>query len=683
MKQLLITICLSLLPFVLIAQKDQCNWYFGRYAAISFESGNGQPKYDNPKIIYGPSASVSHPITGNLLFYTDGQTIWNFKHEQIINGTIPNSSPLSQIIPIPVPGKSLVYYIFTVTSGKILQYTAVDMNQNNGDGAVTRATSDISYTNGYKIAAIKHRYAQAYWLITHDVNKNDFKAHYVDSNGVKTNPVISSVGKYADAVFGDMVASNEGNKLVVTHYSNNNGAVEIFDFDPICGEVSNPVELSKIPLWDYSYGAAFSPDDSKLYITFGYQLSQLVQYYGPNYQNNYFIASSPENFNVLRAGPDGRIYMTTHDNSVPGERINVILKPNEISGLCDFRETFFRLDEGSGKRRTSLFELPKFASGKTINTPVKDSLITIHGNCLGDTSFFSFNTTNPFDSIRWFFGENNQTDNRTQTSYIYRKSGQYVIQLHVYRCGNTYPFSDTLKIDSIPTHFLPHDTVICAGASLLLSAPKADTYRWSTGASTNSIYQNKTGNTWLTITKGKCKQTDTITITNHPDPFITLADIYHICEDDNELVKLDAGEGFVNYKWTPTEDTTQWIIVKTIGEYFVKVIDYNGCPGNDQTKVKRRCGVLVHFPNAFSPNNDGINDRYSPVGRDVESFEINIYNRWGQLVFQSSQLNETWDGYHNGKPAPADAYVFLATYTGYNKKQLVTITQKGQLTLLR
>ncbi len=101
---------------------------------------------------------------------------------------------------------------------------------------------------------------------------------------------------------------------------------------------------------------------------------------------------------------------------------------------------------------------------------------------------------------------------------------------------------------------------------------------------------------------------------------------------------MDAGEGLVNYKWISTGDTTQWINVAMVGEYLVVVKDFRGCNGNDGTKVKRRCPVKVYFPNAFTPNGDGLNDYYEPLGKDVTAFEMTIYNSWGQLVFKTSSI---------------------------------------------
>ena len=149
------------------------------------------------------------------------------------------------------------------------------------------------------------------------------------------------------------------------------------------------------------------------------------------------------------------------------------------------------------------------------------------------------------------------------------------------------------------------------------------------------------------------------------------------------MVTLDAGEGFTSYKWTPTNDTTQWIVVKNTGEYFVKVTDNFGCIGSDDTKVKRRCGVQLHIPNSFTPNADGINDIFVPVGLDIETYRISIYNRWGQLVFNSNNLTEGWDGNFNNKPAESGVYIYKIDYQGYKNKQLQQFTRTGNLTLMR
>lgn len=683
MRQALLFIFI-LINQLLHAQKEQNNWYFGRYAALSFETGAARVKYDNPQNIYGKTASISHPVSGNLLCYTNGETIWNYKHAVMINGSNVGSANSSDLVFIPVPGSTSLYYLFSVGNGSALQYHVIDMSKNSGEGEVISAVTTTSQNNARHFTIIRHQYADAFWVITHENSSTRFKAHYVDGSGVAAQAVNSDAGFLMDT-YGDMAGSNTGNKLAVTHFYGNDFKAEVFDFDRVCGLVSNAVELHKETSWDHAYGVAFSPDDTKLYITYGYMLSQLIQYYGPDYGSSYFIASSPQNFNIMRLAPDGRIYFTTHDNGIPGERINAILNPNEVgAGAVNFRETYLRLDEGAGKYRSAQFELPAFASGKKMRSPVKDGIFTFSGSCVNDSVKFVFDTTNPYDSLLWKFGDaGNTTSKALNPVHRYQSGGRFGINLTIYRCGKGYELKDTIAIDSFPVFNFPGDTLICAGKAIELTGPDAQKYAWSTGQTGKTIILNNPGLVWLKASNGNCSITDSITITNYPDIITMLGSEYFICEDDKELVKLDAGEGFVQYKWTPTEDTTQWIIVKNTGDYFVKVTDHFGCPGNDDATVKRRCGVLLYFPNVFTPNSDGLNDNYLPGGNDVIDFSISIYNSWGELVFKSNQLAKGWDGTFKNKPAADGVYVYHAAYSGYKNKRLQNFFTKGNITLIR
>lgn len=673
-----------LLHQFLYAQKEQNNWYFGKYAAMSFETGVARAKYDNPQNIYGKTACISDPVNGNLLCYTDGQTIWNHKHKIMVNGSQVLSAGSSDLIFVAVPGSTTLYYLFSISSTSALQYQVIDMSRNSGEGEVISSVVTSSQNNSRQFTIIRHQYADALWVITHENSNTRFKAHYVDAAGVAAQTVNSDVGLLMN-MYGDMTGSNTGNKLAVTHFQGTDSKAEVFDFDRVCGIVSNAVELYKEPIWDYAYGVAFSPDDSKLYITYGYMQSHLIQYYGTDYRNSYFVASSPQNYNIMRLAPDGRIYFTTHDNGIPGERINAILTPNEVgAGGANFRETYLRLDEGAGKSRAAQFELPAFASGKKMRSPVKDGIFTFSGSCEHDTVKFVFDTSNPYDSLLWKFGDAGNTSSKELNPvHRYTNGGRFGVALTIYRCGKAYELNDTIAIDSFPVFNFPDDTLVCAGNAIELTGPDAQEYVWSTGQTSKTITRNNTGLVWLKASNGNCSVTDSVTISNYPDVITQLGSEYFICEDDKELVKLDAGEGFVKYKWTPTEDTTQWIIVQNTGDYFVKVTDNFGCPGDGSARVKRRCGVLLYFPNAFTPNNDGLNDHYLPVGNDVVDFKIDIYNSWGERVFTSTHVNKGWDGTYKNKPASDGVYVYHASYSGYKNKRLQTFYVKGNITLVR
>lgn len=173
-----------------------------------------------------------------------------------------------------------------------------------------------------------------------------------------------------------------------------------------------------------------------------------------------------------------------------------------------------------------------------------------------------------------------------------------------------------------------------------------------------NFIQNHTG--------GQCEGTDIWT---------SLGKEYYICDLENETTVLDAGKGFKTYKWTPTGDTTQWIEVKTIGEYIVVVKAYDGCQGNSSTVVKRRCELNYFIPNAFTPNRDALNSTFKAVGDNIDRQTIQIYNRWGQKVYEGAD----WDG----ADALPGVYAYSITLTGFKNKIQVQKTEKGIVHLIR
>jgi gliding motility-associated-like protein len=676
MKNILLIFC-CFYSLLLFAQPEKNNWYFGDRAAISFETGRAEIKYDNPQNIYGPSASISHPVTGKLLMYTNGMDIWNGSH-QLIGKLSGVNGPIGDVLIVPDPLKELRYFII-LTEGNVLKYVLINLNQPGGGGMLFLSPITILENQLTEFGVVYHPYRKAFWVISHSVGSNDFNASLVYDSALVEKPVISGIG-LVPQTYGEMAVNNAGTKLAVTHYVGNDFNVEVLDFDQVCGICSNAQTVPKEEVWDYAYGAAFSPDDSKLFITFSYGLSQLIQYYGTDFQSNQNIASAPDNFNILRLGNDGKMYIATHDGGIPGPRIDAILEPNVLAA-CKYYKTYLTTDDGTG--RNANFELPTFASGKGFVSPTADSIFTFTQTCLGQTTQFRFNPVHFIDSLVWHFGEGTDSSQSFDAVHQYQQAGKYLLTLTLFRCGKSFVLKDTVNISEPPIINFPVDTVACFGSKLILSAPQSDIYFWSTGETSQSIQVTKPGLVWLNAKNGLCANFDSISVSFYPDIFTALGDEYYICDDDKELVKLDAGKDFTQYKWIPTGDTTQWIIVGDVGQYFVVVKDYRGCDGSDGTKVERRCPVSVFYPNAFTPNNDGVNDVFLPIGSDVVAFHLTIYNSWGQLVFESRNLEKGWDGKVGGKPAPVGTYVYQSTYSGYRNKRLVEFDTKGNVTLLR
>ncbi|MEI9959014.1 MAG: gliding motility-associated C-terminal domain-containing protein [Ferruginibacter sp.] len=115
----------------------------------------------------------------------------------------------------------------------------------------------------------------------------------------------------------------------------------------------------------------------------------------------------------------------------------------------------------------------------------------------------------------------------------------------------------------------------------------------------------------------------------------------------------------------------------------MSVIDSNKCKGADTIQViKKYCGQSIYIPTAFSPNNDSKNDLFKATlfGDIPARFELYVYNRYGEVVFNSKDINKGWDGIFKGKLQPASSYVWRCIYQ-FNGKDLNNET--GSVILIR
>jgi gliding motility-associated-like protein len=91
--------------------------------------------------------------------------------------------------------------------------------------------------------------------------------------------------------------------------------------------------------------------------------------------------------------------------------------------------------------------------------------------------------------------------------------------------------------------------------------------------------------------------------------------------------------------------------------------------------------LTLYAPNVFSPDGDGTNDYFAFKGQGVENYSLEVYNRWGQLVFQANDLNEQWNGDYRGTPAPLGTYVYQVKAKNVTGENI--IVKKGSIVLIR
>ena len=357
------------LPFLLLlcslvtssrawAQAEQSIWYFGNMAGLSFAQGPPTPLLDS-KMVSFENCAVATNKQGQLLFYTNGGTVFNRKHLPMPNGRklMGGQESTQGVLIVPDPGSGNVFYVFTTDfqgrSGG-MRYSVVDMTRDNGLGDVPRANMLLISPVAEKLAAVRHQNGRDVWVVGHRWNSNAFVAYLVTADGVQTKPILSNVGTMHAGpgrnAIGCMKFSPDGTKLAAAIWRESN-KFEVFDFDRATGLVSKPRQFGP---YEEAYGVEFSPDGTKLYGTnngTGGGAAQIWQFDLKTDKATKIGDSKNRKIGALQRGPDGKIYVAREDNPFLG----VIQNPNAAGLACQYKDDGLSL---GGKR--SKFGLPNF-----------------------------------------------------------------------------------------------------------------------------------------------------------------------------------------------------------------------------------------------------------------------------------------------------------------------------------
>lgn len=153
-----------------------------------------------------------------------------------------------------------------------------------------------------------------------------------------------------------------------------------------------------------------------------------------------------------------------------------------------------------------------------------------------------------------------------------------------------------------------------------------------------------------------------------------------ICEGFSS--RTTAVAGFSSYHWN-TNATPSVITITDPGEYWLEVMNDKGCRGQDTIMIALKPGCLKGFymPTGFTPNNDGKNDVLKPyIGGIVKQYKLTIYNRWGQVVFETSDYTKGWDGKFNGMLQDGNVFTWICAYQLEGEKPQLG---KGTFVLIR
>ncbi len=240
-----------------------------------------------------------------------------------------------------------------------------------------------------------------------------------------------------------------------------------------------------------------------------------------------------------------------------------------------------------------------------------------------------------------------------------------------------------VAVNPVPNINLGGNAGICQGTSLMLDPGHWERYQWSTGETTRTINVNQSGNYIVSVWDVYgIMGTDTLHVEVYPSPELSLAaDTLSFYK--GQTVTIDAGSGYSSYYWSTGSDWRS-IEVEEPGDYSVQVMNDFGCVAQSAASVKLLQPKMV-VPNVFTPNGKGPNEIFYPVFKGVVTdFELYIYSRWGEQVFElrkdvvsNNELKyDGWNGTYKGEEAEIGVYVWMIFYGGKERAH-------GTVTLFR
>lgn len=262
-----------------------------------------------------------------------------------------------------------------------------------------------------------------------------------------------------------------------------------------------------------------------------------------------------------------------------------------------------------------------------------------------------------------------------------QSSNTYIINVENF-CGSALDTFEVQEIIIVPE--VSPDTIVCPGDYVNIYAKGGDNYIWEGETINDSSQANQNIQIWesttfpVTVYKNGCAKTDSVEITVFPKPKQNILDDYTIHFGDE--ITLSLNENF-RYVWSPRDflSNPNSHITTTkpdddITYYYTYDSDEN-CKITDSVKIKVIFPIYV--PNTFTPNGDGRNEKFYVYSHVLDEFEFYIYNRWGNLIFETTNLSEGWDGTFKGNPQQEDVYVYklryVLRYTGRWREKVGTI----------
>jgi len=364
------------------AQKHFNNWYFGDSAGVTFNTASGEPEalLDGQIFTLEGCSSISDS-SGNLLFYTDGVTVWNRLHKVMKNGTglFGHFSSMQSALIVPKPKSNGIYYIFTNDAwennfAKGLNYSLVDMTLENGSGDVTQKNVHLLDNKCESVTAISQKNGDTVWILSMYIENQCFAAYLLTENGLNITPIITQFETGEMLFYGLLKFSPLGNKVAAI---NSKEEILLFDFSISSGKIKNKIIIKPHLLATLiNGGLEFSDNGTFLYFTSRGSEGNIRYVHQVDISSNnaediiqseklIFQIDEKQLFGNLQIGPNKKIYL-----AVLGKNLSVIHNPNLSGSACNFEYDGCKLN---GK--ISMAGLPSVVQNSILEIDKQDSII--------------------------------------------------------------------------------------------------------------------------------------------------------------------------------------------------------------------------------------------------------------------------------------------------------------------
>lgn len=657
-------------------------WYFGHGSGLEFTlTGNEmvqdsldedgsldpQPEIVNPsfdpsdpgvnKMQADEAAAMVFDQHNKLVLYTDGKKLYSGDDDSEIPVAGGGSFAISKatgaqgvaLIPKPVCSACdfINYYLFTVDENTgLLTYSVIDMRERGGKGAVVEADVPVAVNVKGKITAERGSddEHESYFITAYNALSGSFQSITVDALGTvsveQTMPPLQP-GTVSE---GYVAVSADGNQLAHGLVINGNNFVQITGRNPENNTLSAPrlVDLGYAAP-PTVYGLAFSPNGAYLYVTLkgdGSTVeSRLLQVDIAN-GGVTEIASSMQEFGALGLGPkygagSKYVYVTINNSST----IHYLQAPDE-AGRDAVGFTLNSSNPGTAVAGTTKLGFPNVVAA----APAQDGQglgANYSGNCMNaPTLFTSQEICSPMkNDVDWVIdGEtfkNNPNPSKTFTSPGWKTvkmtvrpykeiASVSVVKIKDY-CGSPIEFEGRVYIKPAPELTIPDPLYVCDEYPYqgLTVDPKP------TGGSSFEFE-------WLT-------RYDAPIDNNYRNPVFTF---------------------------------------QTAQTFKVKVTNNFNCTTERQLDLQEGCEPIVNVPTAFTPNGDGLNETFKVVHYFIQQPRLEIYNRWGEQVFQTDDLDNRWDGRYKGQVLSNQLFAYVLRYYMRDFPQLGEQKKVGSILVL-